>query len=67
MNNFEKIKAMDIDEMAEFIYQIETGQICGCEYCPHYAECNDLMDKGKNYWRLCKDYQKQWLESEVRE
>ena len=51
MNNFEKIKAMDIDEMAEFIKSEEEMYDSG--RLPMSGV--DILDI------------KQWLESEVRE
>ena len=54
MNNFEKIKSMSVDEMAEFIK-------CGdCYYCPaRWCEDDELNDES------CTKKLKQWLESEV--
>lgn len=53
MNNFEKIKAMSIDEMAKLI-----AKLCGngCETCPcnRQYQCQDE----------CADSIKQWLEGE---
>lgn len=51
MNNFEKIKAMDIDEMAEWLNKIECNEDCCRDW-----NCNE-----------CVNGFKQWLESEVRE
>ena len=58
MNNYEKIKNMSIDEMAEFIQ-------CGdCFYCKARDICG-IWDKGEtNTTELCDKYAKQWLESE---
>ena len=53
MNNFEKIKSMDIDEMAEFI----DGN---CQLCKFFED-EDCWEQD------CKIGHKQWLESEVRE
>lgn len=66
MNNFEKIKAMDIDEMAEFLFLLQNGKICGCSDCNNLC-CDDLMYANKPFDYLCKEHIKQWLESEVRE
>ena len=53
MNNFEKIKAMNIDEMADWLIEQEKD----CEGCGYKNDCcND-----------CFVTMKQWLESEVRE
>lgn len=51
MTNFERIKSMSIDEMAEFIYEH-----CCCDDCSLPTSCLD-----KN----CKKCVKKWLESEV--
>lgn len=54
MNNFEKIKAMGIDEMARWL-GANT-----CNYCVYQkVSCDDV--------KQCKDGIKLWLESEVRE
>lgn len=57
MNNFEKIKAMDIDEMAEFL------PIAGdhCEVCIFYR--TTCPQNGTS----CNEVIKQWLESDVEE
>lgn len=56
MNNFEKIKAMNIDEMAELIDKISLNceKACAITYCTGNQN-------------LCLEYIKLWLESEVRE
>ncbi len=52
MNNFEKIKAMSIDEMAEFIAEnINCGSCCLTDTaCSVDLECDEVV--------------KQWLETE---
>lgn len=52
MNNFEKIKAMSIDEMAEFIAEnINCGSCCLTDTaCPVDLECDEVV--------------KQWLQAE---
>lgn len=52
MNNYEKIKNMTVDEMAEFLLQ-ECINIC----VYNNEECLD-------YGADCKDGIKQWLEQE---
>lgn len=63
MNNYEKIKAMSIDEMAEeFNRKV-------CEECA-YKEMNfdDWKDCDLNcYAHIKNGYYKQWLESEVKD
>lgn len=55
MNNFEKIKAMDIDEMAEWLYKFNDDSLC--EYCYGCNKENEELG--------CEEYFKQWLESEA--
>ena len=59
MNNFEKIKAMDIDEMAEFFAH------SNCEWCIYNPKIYDGSCITED--RDCKVGIKQWLESEARE
>lgn len=56
MNNFEKIKAMDIDEFAQWV-----SSITDCSFCPMRHPTDVKCYEG------CPDGIKQWLESEVRE
>lgn len=63
MNNFEKIKAMDIDKMAEFIFCLD--------HCSDFDDCANCFI-WNNFRSLCKGFEEkqdytQWLESEVRE
>jgi hypothetical protein len=53
VNNFEKIKAMDIDEMARWMTQFVN---LDCFDCNESHTCDS-----------CYKENKQWLESEVRE
>lgn len=64
MTNFEKIKAMDIEKMANMINYITND----CEFCPAMEICNIYSDDGK-YVSIscCKKEIKKWLESEVKE
>lgn len=54
MTNFERIKEFTIDEMAEFIAQIQCNEINDSDYYP--PEFNNVTTIAK--------YQKQWLEQE---
>lgn len=54
MNNFERIKAMTLDEMAEELY-IHLG---GCSACACYFICKK-HDIGKHH---CIGMYKQWLQ-----
>lgn len=54
--NYERIKAMSVDEMAEFL-----SDYASCETCPRLYSCLRLgttLDE-------CKQVIKQWLESEA--
>lgn len=56
MNNFEKIRNMTIDEMANFLYLADDCEnICNCRY--------SCLDKDRN----CAKEIKKWLKSEVKE
>ena len=57
MNNFERIKSMNIDEIAELICYKLTAKYC--EYCGFQDDCDD---RG---YTSCKTYIRQWLECEV--
>ena len=54
MTNYEKIKAMTIDEMAEFLTKITANY---CIYCPLQKNC-------ENQDISCRGSIQQWLESE---
>ena len=56
MTNYEKIKSMSVDEIANTIY--ESGWAV-CELC----ECRTARCNGKE----CLEAHKKWLESEVEE
>lgn len=61
MTNYERIKQMSVEEMADFINH-ETDGICSC--CDLYPDKKDkcYMIEGE-----CKRGIKRWLESEVQE
>lgn len=54
MNNFEKIKAMDIDEMAEYFFNLT--QICElekkCSDCNRNSWCSSETQKDFKKWLL---------------
>lgn len=52
MNNYERIKAMSIEEMAKFIYSIDPAY---CMNCPANINCRG---------RECVTELAQWLKSE---
>ena len=57
MTNFEKIKAMNIDELAEFSNVFQR-----CKFCINQEK--DVVQFYKCIETTCKDAIKQWLESE---
>ena len=61
MTNYERIKAMSVEEMAEFI----TNYI-RCEHCPVTDICwgNGGYNEDGN-WCSCQKWFQQWLESEA--
>ena len=59
MTNFERIKAMTVDEMATFLEGI-TNPHCECSYCFVREICFEV-DGG------CETVFAKWLESEVQE
>lgn len=54
MTNFEKLKNMEIDELAD-----NLDEVFACEYCPITEFCNknEKIKKCKSIW-------KKWLKSE---
>ncbi|MBO7735060.1 MAG: hypothetical protein J6S67_21030 [Methanobrevibacter sp.] len=64
MNNFEKIKAMDIDEMAELLHNYAQN-LDDCIYCPIEYFCTAMCERQEA--KPCINVMKLWLESEVRE
>lgn len=60
MTNFEKIKHMSVEEMAEFICDASNTDACDrCEYC---EICDDI---DPNIDNACEIGVKLWLESEA--
>ena len=54
-DNFEKIKAMSVEEMADFL-----KDPCCCEYCHAEGVCTSDIQS-------CRKGLEKWLESEVKE
>lgn len=52
--NFDKIKDMGVEEMAEFLLKVNNYMDYGCKF-------------GSSKGRDCKDCFKEWLEREVEE
>lgn len=63
MTNFEKIKNMSVEELAD----IMSNAIANCDWCPirefHVLRNNDTSDE----FETCAGIWKQWLKSEVEE
>ena len=71
MTNYERIKNMSVEEMAEVIskidFYIRPPHNSLCQMCCAYTKngrCNKFVDDGRGG---CTDGIKQWLESEVTE
>lgn len=60
MNNYEKIKQMSIDKMAEWLMQKTYCDICPNQVYKNLNRCSLFTCKQK-YLKIIK----QWLESEV--
>ena len=58
MTNFEKIKNMSVDEMAD---KLDDLTVCG--YCPIEKFCDK---NGKTHYIRCKSTWKKWLKSETK-
>ena len=67
MNNFEKIKAMDIDEMAELLKQIAYKLLKQTADIVNNSLGEKTPDVPIEMFESIKTDFKQWLESEVRE
>ena len=57
MTNYEKIKAMSVEEMAIFLYR----NVADCEMCPAMKSCKASSEL------TCKERLLEWLKSEVEE
>ena len=60
MTNYERIKAMSIEEMAEFIDYCENVPCQCCNYTGNL--CGEVIDA-----EMCKNEISEWLNSEVEE
>ena len=70
MNNYEKIKNMTIDEMAEFIDEASISGEYTCSYCKIYEDWLKV-DTDEDITEYCKynciNGVKQWLQQESEE
>lgn len=57
LTNFERIKAMTVEEMAKLLAEIGYD---GCTFCPAKVLCEEMV-------LSCENIIKLWLESEVQE
>lgn len=64
MTNYERIKKMTVEEMAEVLAnEIDHGDCCTCP-----LDCHKFTsDVFNDYIDGCKEAYKEWLESEVKE
>lgn len=63
MTNFEKIKNMSLEELADTV----SNELIDCDSCPireFHALCNNDTS---NEFESCTDIWKKWLKSEVEE
>lgn len=59
MTNYERIKAMTVDEMAEMFEEI-FSYLKSCGHCPAFGICMDTEN-------VCIESVEKWLEREVQE
>lgn len=59
MTNFEKLKRMNINEAAEWLWEHVN-----CDVCPVWAKCTKYKESIRVQDR-CKVFMKEYLESEV--
>jgi hypothetical protein len=62
MTNFEKIKAMSVEEMANIFYNTIS-----CEDCPIINRCIKRNGGFEGNYKKCKETVVEYLESEVKE
>ena len=57
MTNYEYIKSMGINELAEFIIDLSNGCEYGCMYCNNYIDCKCNTQEDLNgYLNGCKEW-----------
>lgn len=62
MTNYERIKAMSVEEMVDRIYDDAS-----IEYCNNSKECANLLGLNLITDSMCKACLRKWLESEVQD
>lgn len=65
MTNYEKIKAMSVEEMAKWVENIIVD--CGINICPARKLCDEEHKDYLTPCRSCFEILKTWLGSEVEE
>ena len=67
MINYENIKNMTVDEMAEFIVELSNSGEYTCSYCKYYNDClnNNTEDNFDCDMQNCVEGVKLWLLQEV--
>lgn len=67
MKQIDRIRNMNVEELAEWIWQrlIDSD----CQYCPAHSQCDILLRDlyHRNITFNCKNVIKAWLESEEKE
>ena len=69
LTNYEKIKSMSVDEMAEFLEDEDNlaTQYCNKKCCVYFEDNGDCKAYKAVKRNSCVQAVKQWLESEVEE
>lgn len=73
MTNYERIKNMSVDEMADFITDLTNGCEYGCTACAYYSGSECLVDdtyyfdNDSPHLSHCSGGCKAWLDAEVKE
>lgn len=66
MTNYEKIKAMSVEEMAEFMFDENTNNYNYCNFCKEYKYYAPHCSSN-DFEKDCKKARMEWLEREVEE
>lgn len=67
MTNFEKIRQLSEEEMANYIFELEMG-IREMPYCQGNDKCSYLMDTGRDVPKsMCTECVKRWLQQQATE
>lgn len=66
MTNYEKIKAMSVEEMAEFMFDENENNYNYCDFCKQYSNYAPHCES-VDFEEDCIKARMKWLESEVEE